>query len=120
MADLIASRPLVIYQGDDEPITWELASRASGAPVDLSGYSAIAQVREVPDFDSPVLHEWSTTAGNAELSTQDSTVSLKVTDSEDWTWRRGYFDLHVIDFAGRSKIVDRGPVVVVPGVTRPV
>jgi hypothetical protein len=109
-----SSEPLVIYAGDDEPITFTLTS--NGAPVSLDGYSARAQVRDRAD-STTVLHEWTTDDGTAEFSTQDSTVSLNVIDSESWTWRSGVYDLHVTDFAGRTKIVDRRPVVVIPAVT---
>lgn len=117
MADVRSSTPLVIYQGDDRPIVWSLSSMVSGAPVNLDGYTARAQVRDRAD-STTVLHEWSTTDGTAEFSTEDSTVSLLVVDSDTWTWRSGVYDLHVTDFAGRTEIVDRRPVVVIPTVTR--
>lgn len=118
MTDVFAAHPLFIHQGDDQPLVWDLTT-STGQPVNLDGYSAIAQVRRRADPAAPVLHEWSTTAGTAELSSQDSTVSLNVDDSENWTWTRGVYDLHIVDFAGRTKRVDGGSVFVVAAVTRP-
>jgi hypothetical protein len=117
VADLITAHPLIIYQGDDQPLVWTLTT-AAGGPVDLTGYTAFAQVRERAEATSPVLHEWSATQDNVELSVPDSTVSLEVVDSETWTWTSGVYDLHVVDFAGRSQIVDRGPAVLIPVVSR--
>lgn len=118
MADLQSRRePLVIYQGDDEPISWTLTTTSGGTPATLDGYTARAQVRERPEPTAALLQEWSTEAGTAELSTQDATVELKVTGSAAWTWRAGFYDVHVTDFAGRTAVVRRGPVVVIPGVT---
>lgn len=115
MADLVTRDNLLIQQGDDRPLVWTL-SDSTGAPVNLAGYSAKAQVRERAEPLSPVLHEWSTDDGTAELA--DSTVSLSLIDSESWTWTRGFYDLHVTDFAGRTEVVVRGSVAVVPGITR--
>lgn len=113
MADL-PSRTLVIVAGDDRPLVWQLRD-ADGELVNLTGYSARAQVRE--RTDSPdVLHEWSTSTATAVLG--DSTLSLKVTDSDTWTWRRGVYDIRVTDPAGTTEVIDRGPVVITPAVTR--
>lgn len=115
MPDLVSVDDIVIQQGDDRPLTWTLAGSSTGAPVDLAGYSVVAQVRAKPTA-STVLHEWSTDAGNAVLS--ESTVVLKVDDSETWTWSRGVYDIHLTDSSGQTEVVARGAVSLVPAVTR--
>lgn len=106
---------LVIQQGDDRPITWTLADEA-GDPINLDGYTARGQVRRRADATA-VLHEWSTAAGTAVLT--ESSVTLKVDDSESWTWRTGVFDLHMTDPSGRTEVVlPPRPVVLTPTVTR--
>jgi hypothetical protein len=114
MTDLVRVDDITIQQGDDRPLVWTLAD-AAGAPVNLDGYTAVAQVRSKPS-SSTVLHEWSTTNGKAVLA--DSSVSLKVTDSETWTWHSGVYDLHITDFAGRTEVIARGKVSLIPAVTR--
>lgn len=112
--DYVRNDDLLIYAGDDRPITWPLHAK-DGSAVDLTGYHVHAQVRVTPDA-ADVLHEWSDDAGNASLA--DSAVSLLVDDSESWTWADGVYDLHVIDPLGRHEVMAWGRVVVRPGVTR--
>lgn len=114
MADLVVRDNVVITQGDDRPVSWVLTD-STGSTVDLSGYTARAQVRARPDSPE-VLHEWSTEAGTIALA--DSTVALSTVDSETWTWARGLYDVHLTDFSGRTEVVVRGSVVLVPGITR--
>jgi|tagenome__1003787_1003787.scaffolds.fasta_scaffold19325816_2 hypothetical protein len=103
-----------LLQGDDRPLVWTLADSA-GAPVNLDGYTALAQVRAQPQ-STTVWHEWSTDDGTAVLA--DSSISLKVDDSETWTWHSGVYDLHLIDFAGRTEVIARGKITLLPAVTR--
>lgn len=114
-SDYVRNDDLRIYAGDDRPITWPLRAALGGGPVDLSGYTARAQVRATPDA-AAVLYEWSNAHGNVRLT--DSSVSLLVDDSDAWTWTDGVYDLHVIDPIGRHEVIAWGRVVVRPGVTR--
>ncbi|MER6897554.1 hypothetical protein, partial [Amycolatopsis sp. NPDC000740] len=65
---------LVINKGAEWGRAWPVTS--GGRPLDLSGWTVRAQVRERIDAGD-VLHEWSTEAGNA--GTADSRVTLTVT-----------------------------------------
>jgi hypothetical protein len=114
MADLVVRDNVVITQGDDRPVSWTLTD-STGSAVDLTGYTARAQVRVRPAAPE-VLHEWSTEAGTITLT--GSTVALSTADSETWTWTRGVYDVHLTDFSGRTEVVVRGSVVLVPGITR--
>lgn len=110
----------VIQQGDDRPAVWNLTN-PDGTPANVDGYSARAQVRERAGSDV-VLHEWSTGAGTAVFS--ESTLVLKVDDSENWTWNRGVYDVQIVDPVGATEVIDPPPgerprsVVVLPAVTR--
>lgn len=114
MADLVRVDDLVIQQGDDRPLVWTLAD-STGAPVNLDGYTAVAQVRAKPS-SSTVLHEWATDDGSAVLS--ESAVTLKVADSETWTWTRGVYDLHITDPTSSTTVIARGAITLIPAVTR--
>lgn len=114
MAQYVRFDNLAIQQGDDRPFTWDLTS-AQGDPVDLTGYSARAQVRDMSN-SSAILHEWSTENGRAQLA--NSTVALLVDDSDSWTWDHGRYDLRVADSNGNTEVIARGTVVVTAGITR--
>jgi hypothetical protein len=111
---LVLVDDIVIHQGDDRPLTWTLTD-AEGQPVNLDGYSARAQVRTKPHAGT-VLHEWSTQDGNAALA--ESSITLKVADSETWDWRGGVYDIHLTDPMGQTEVVVRGTVAIMPAVTR--
>lgn len=103
---------LYIQQGDDRPVTWDLA--INGVAVDSDGYTGRAMVRA--DYDSTViLHEWSTTLGN--LTFDGATVNLVVTDSEEWDWYYGKYDVIVTPPDNIDQVIDRGQVFVIPLVT---
>lgn len=114
MKSLVLVEDVVIHQGDDRPLVWTLADD-SGASVNLDGYTAQAQVRTRPSAGT-VLHEWSAVESNIVLS--ESSVTLKVDDSEDWTWRAGVYDLHLTDPLGTTQVVARGKITLIPAVTR--
>lgn len=91
-----------------------------GAPKDVSGWSARAQVRANRWFpDLPVLHEWNTETepANATLSTGQLLLSVDKEDSELWTWWAGDCDIELIDSDGRVARLEPYSVVVTPAVT---
>jgi len=106
---------VVIEKGAEWGRAWPVTS--GGRPLDLSGWTVRAQVRERIDAGD-VLHEWSTAAGNA--STADSRVTLTATaaTSRAWPWLAGVFDVLLIDPTGRVARIVEGTVRVSRGVTR--
>jgi hypothetical protein len=114
MADLVRVDDITVQQGDDRPLVWALAD-AAGAPVNLEGYTAVAQVR-ARHHSATVMHEWTTADTSAVLS--ESTITLKVDDSEDWTWHSGVYDLHLTDPLGATQVIARGKITLIPAVTR--
>jgi hypothetical protein len=113
-SDYVRNDDLRIHGGDDRPIVWPIHD-AAGNPVDLTGYTARAQVRATP-VALEILHEWST--DNTRAAILGSTVALYVDDSESWSWTAGVYDLHLIDESGRHEVIAWGRVTVLPGVTR--
>jgi hypothetical protein len=123
VASYVRVDDLRVYPGDDRAFTWPVLND-EGAPMSLVGWSARAQVR--PMLGGGVLHEWSTEDGSIVLQSAaegpggvviPSSLTLKVDDSESWTWRHGRFDIHLTDPNGRTQVLARGSVVVDRGVT---
>jgi hypothetical protein len=107
---------LVIAQGTTWAITWPITDTA-GNPLNIDGWTVRSQVR--PDAASPtVLHQWSTTLGNAEAANSTVTLSVRPVDSTPWTWRRGVYDVELVDLTGRVARITEGSVTVSPEVTR--
>lgn len=114
---------LRVYPGDDRAFTWPVLND-EGAPMSLSGWSARAQVR--PMLGGPVLHEWTTDDGSIVLTSAaedghggltTSGLTLRVVDSETWTWNHGRYDIHLTDPSSKTQVLARGTVVVDRGVT---
>lgn len=105
---------LVIYAGDDRPIQWPLTD-SDGDPLDVTAWSARAQVRPYPGAPG-VLHEWSTDNGRAVMAA--GSVTLLVDDSENYTWMVAEYDLFLIDPQGRWERLDGGRIRVIPAITR--
>jgi len=91
---------LNIPKGTDWAIEWPVED-------DLTGYDVWAQVR-ASRSSSTVLHEWSTTIGNAEAG--DGLVRLSVDHEESaaWEWSGGYYDVLLTSPEGSRELLDRG------------
>lgn len=118
VASYVRNDDLRVYPGDDRAFTWPVLND-EGAPMSLSGWSARAQVR--PMLGGAVLHEWTTDDASIVLRSvgedETSSLTLRVDDSETWTWRHGRFDIHLTDPSGHTQVLARGTVVVDRGVT---
>ena len=115
-----------IQQGADWGRFWPLAN-PDGTPIlDWSGWAALAQVRDTPATDSPVLWSWQTDpdddafAGIAVFGGSPGGITLahNGADSLPWTWRLGVWDLRVTNPSGQVAFTARGRVMVLPAVTR--
>lgn len=90
--------PLVIPQGADWPgINFPIIG-ADGSPYDLTGCSALAQIRPLP-ASTELFFTWSTSPttgqGLITLNVGASTLNIRVlaTESAPWTFNRGYYDI---------------------------
>lgn len=106
---------LVIEQGTTWDYAWPVDQ--GGNPIDLSNWTARAQIRE--SVDSPtVLFEWSTVRGNATLTGSAVTLLLTPADSAVWAWTNAVYDVVITDPIGRVARVAGGVVTVSREVTR--
>jgi len=104
-----------IEQGATQGRSWPLAD-ASGNPItDFSGWTAAAQIRDADNAE--LLFDFAVD-GEIELSGSAVTLTLDAADSAGWAWRLGLYDVKVTDAGGRSALVARGRVMVIPAVTR--
>ncbi len=86
-------------------------------PVDLTGYSALLQIR--PTWGSPiVLDELTSTSGNIILGGQAGTIDMVFIPGDTYLvdqtigWARGTYDLIIIDPDGMRKKLLKGFVTV--------
>lgn len=110
------------------PIGWEIIKGsddfsivipvldATNTPVPVDGWTVKAQVRR--SETGPLLHEWSTTAGNATCA--DTTVQLTVTSSvtATWTWTEAQISIVVTDLGGRVHCIAAGRIRALPDITQ--
>lgn len=82
----VTSGSVTVQQGDDHPLVYPVLE--GNVAQDCTGWTAKAQVRT---RKGDLLHTWSTDDGSAVCD--EAGVSLLMDDSEDWTWRQGYFDV---------------------------
>lgn len=108
---------LVILQGTDSGVRW-LVNDGSGVPYDFTGWTVKSQVRASVAAPT-VLHEWSTTLGNATAGS-NGFVSLFWSHAETtaWTFAGGVFDIELTSPDGKVSRLDSGRITVRPEVTR--
>lgn len=89
---------------------------ATNIPVTVDGWTVKAQVRRLEN--GPLLHEWSTTVGNAVCvdTTVQLTVSSAVTGA--WTWAEGQISVVVTDLGGRAHCIAAGRIQALPEITQ--
>ncbi len=108
--------PIPLKQGVSTDIIFPVFG-ATGQLENVDGWTAHAQVRVSPG--DPVLHEWSSTAGNVTVAGTAVTLHVAGSTSLGWEWRYGEYDLYVTDPAGNGSCLAEGPVQVEPAITHP-
>lgn len=107
-------RDLTIEQGT----TWTHGFQVSVDSVPItSGWTVRSQVRARPDADT-VLHEWSTSNGNASVDSGVVKLTVMPAVSSAWSWWFGYYDVEIISPTGVVLRVASGRVSVSAEVTR--
>ena len=104
---------LYIDQGTDFSITVDVTDSA-GDVLNLSGYSAAAQIRKT--YSSSAVSE--TFATSIAQSTGQVTLSLTDTQTNGLTAGRYVYDLNITSSGGATSRVIEGQAIVTPGVTR--
>jgi hypothetical protein len=87
--------------------------------VDLTGYTAKAQVRRTEH--EPVLHEWTSTGGTPNASTDATGVTLNVLAAQTsaWTWSDAQVSVEIYaPITGRPSVIAQGPIHALPEITR--
>lgn len=107
---------LTIPQGTTWGVSWPVVDQ-SGNPVDLTGWSARSQVRPYVESEQ-VLHEFSSAAGDIELSAAHVTLRVSPTESSSWAWRNGVYDVELTSPDQTVYRVAEGRVTVSSEVTR--
>lgn len=109
---------LTIDQGTDWSETFTLRSKATGVPLDLTGYTARMQMRR--EYTSPTtMIELTTGNGRIVLGGEDGTVTLRLNATETASiTRSGVWDVELVSAGGMVYRPLRGDVVLRPEVTR--
>lgn len=98
-------------------VTWKTGP--SRTPVDLTGCTALAQVRTTLE-SATALHSFDTTNGSILLGGAAGTVELVMTDEQTAAalWKSGVYDLVITFPNGSKRRLMYGAVTISPGVTR--
>ena len=96
-----------------------VSSCDAGTPVDVTGYTADMQIRQTI-ASSTILYEASTANGAIVMGTTDGTITLTIpaTDTANFTWNRGVYDLNMTSPTGVVTRLLQGYAIVSPEVTR--
>lgn len=102
----------------EQGTTWSRGFRPTVGGIDLlgAGWQLKAQVRKTAS-SADVLHEWSTEAGNAEVTNGVAVLLVSPDESASWTWVRGVYDLEATH-DGVTYRLAQGRVTVSTEVTR--
>src|SRR5262245_16818399 len=113
--ELTISADLPIYQGDGFAAVVEILD-GNGDPADLTGYSALAQIRKGPADLFPEVTETITTT----ISSPNVVLSLTASQTSKLTNNPLFWDLELTDAEGMPTTVLSGNVVVTLEISRPV
>ena len=103
---------LFIDQGTDFEITVDV-TQADGTALDLTGYSAAAQIRKTYGSSQRTAFTTGISAASGQV-----TMSLSDTQTSALTSGRYVYDLNITSGAGITTRVVEGQVIITPGVTR--
>lgn len=114
-------------QGIDWSRTIEF--KTSGVVDDLTGYKAAMTIRSEPHKGGT---EYLTVTSSSDLGTTPTaggssigftdllgllTINITDTDTDAFTWKTGYYDLKIIDNAGKEHVPMYGKMTVIPKIT---
>lgn len=102
---------LVLYQGDDAHIDVAVTDPTSGAPVDLTGYTALAQIRQRPDSTGVLAEFVAAIAGNVIALDLPHDQAARLTSNGCW-------DVQITSPTGAVATLAAGGVLVTREVTR--
>jgi hypothetical protein len=113
MADVMpVSVPLRLYRGDTR--VWEDTFSVDGDPMDLTGYTFLAQIRATADAEPMAILDVEVL--DAAAGTLRRT--LTATEADKLVPGRAVWDFQITSAAGYTRTVMAGPVTVVADVSR--
>lgn len=113
------------------PIDWEIIKGesfdirvpvldAGNQPVDVTGWTATAQVRR--SEDEPLLHEWSADASNIDVDGTDVVLTVDGAATSLWAWTDALVSIEVYEpaapDAARPHVIAQGPIHALPEITQ--
>ena len=109
-----------VQAGDTSTIGFPIVD-STGAAIDVTGWTAHAQLRFAPN--AALLYEWHTspTGTQGQLTTSSSGVALALDGptTAAWAWKRdSHFDLLIYEPSGTPHVVAAGRVRVIPAITQ--
>ena len=104
---------LRIKQGSDGGRQWPIYN-TDGTPFNLTGYTVKSQIRSL---SGNLLHEFSTSLGNAVIAGNTITLTWTHTQTTGWRWEEGRYDLEITSPGGAVTPIDKGFVTVSKEVT---
>lgn len=107
--------PLSYRKGTSQGFAWPITQ--AGAPVDLTGWTVRAQIREHKDA-ATALYEFTTANGGATVTGSQVAIWLTPTISAAWTFREAVYDVLLTDPTGKAMLVAEGLFTLRAGVTR--
>lgn len=88
---------------------------ATGASVNVAGWTVKAQVRR--STGEPLLHEWSTTDGNASCSGTNVNLSVIASVTANWTFTDAQLSIVVTDTQSTPHCIAYGRLRALPDIT---
>lgn len=105
-----------IIKGDEFDIRVP-ALDSDNAAVDLTGYTAKAQVRR--SEREPLLHEWSAAEENLTIDGTDVVLHMLADQTSAWQWDDALVSVEVYaPITGKVRVLAQGPIHALPQITQ--
>lgn len=110
---------LTFRRGDSYARTFNVTLKATGAPKDLTGYTARLQVRRHADSPTPFLTLTTDPGGGITLGSSSITVTQDTAATAAMKWAVGVWSLELVAPGGTVTPLLAGDAEVLPEITNP-
>lgn len=97
----------IIQKGTDAGISWPIKDQ-SGAPVDLTGWTGVAQIRAIGT--DKLIHTFSSADSNLVLTNSTITLFWTPADTASWKWKQANYGIELITASGKRGRLIQGMV----------